>query len=64
MSSAVRSIFGKPSASVATFRLDEAYRAGWVLLELDDEEQPVAAYRLGQGGESSENDGELDAELG
>lgn len=34
--------------------LRQAYNDGWVLLELDDDEQPVAAYRkAGTGAASS-----------
>ena len=29
--------------------LADAYRAGWVLLEVDGDEQPVAAYRRADG---------------
>ncbi len=30
--------------------LAAAYQAGWILLELDDQEQPVAAYQRTKGG--------------
>ena len=45
---------GSPSALIITMSIGQwdaalraAYAQGWILLELDDDERPVAAYRKG-----------------